>query len=65
LYCLSTEGFAFVRKGSGMGMKVYWDGAEDLDVLLTRFKAAILTWKESHPVKALKKSAADAAQVPQ
>ena len=48
-----------------MGMKVYWDGAEDLDVLLTRFKAAILTWKESHPVKALKKSAADAAQVPQ
>jgi ParB/RepB/Spo0J family partition protein len=46
-----AAGHAFVQKGSKLRIKVICDLTEDLDTFLRDLKAAILTWRESHPLK--------------
>jgi ParB/RepB/Spo0J family partition protein len=49
---VGAEGFAFVQKGSHLRLKADYDMTEDTDAFLARLKAALLTWRESHPSKA-------------
>lgn len=60
---VGADGFAFVQKGSNLRIKAIYDMSGDLpdrqaglDAFLTQLKAAILTWRTSHPLKAAKKS---------
>jgi ParB/RepB/Spo0J family partition protein len=48
---VGAAGHAFVQKGSKLRIKVMCDLTKDLDSFLSDLKAAILTWRESHPLK--------------
>jgi ParB family chromosome partitioning protein len=48
---LGADGFAFVQKGSNLRIKANCDLSGDLEVFLTQLKAAIVTWRETHPAK--------------
>jgi ParB family transcriptional regulator, chromosome partitioning protein len=48
---VGTDGFAFVQNGSNLRIKANCDLSGDLDAFLAQLKAAIMTWRESHPQK--------------
>jgi ParB/RepB/Spo0J family partition protein len=48
---VGADGFAFVQKGTHLRIKANCDLSGDLDKFLSNLKAAILTWRETHPPK--------------
>jgi ParB family chromosome partitioning protein len=49
---VGVEGFAIIQRGSTIHIQGLYDPNTDLEEFITRLKAAILTWRTTHPIRA-------------